>query len=700
MIIRASEYDITSHLKSLSFTKRKKGQRRKAFEREILNDVTAFDIETTTLDFPLKDGEKHNSHAFMYIWQWAVDTDLTVIGRTWDEFLEFTRKIADFCEIKKNELGLKEKPLYIVWVHNLAFEFQFMSGIYKFENEDCFFRKPRKPLYCRMYNAIEFRCSYAHSNMSLEKFAENMQTHHRKQSGAEFDYKKTRYPWTELSDKELEYCVCDVQSLRDSIINEMALDGDNLYTIPLTSTGYVRRDCKKALFFKRAEIKKLIPTLDQYKLLRKTMRGGNTHANRFFVGKILENVRSKDKVSSYPAQQLTELFPMTPFQDIEGELTLKRIMKFINFGDAVVAEYEFANLELKNKNEPIPYLSLSKTESVNFKIDNGRILRAEYCRTALTEIDLMIVLDTYKFTDINIISAMKAKKAPLPQEYRAVIMDYYRGKTELKGVLGMEYEYGKKKNKVNAIFGMSATDPIHQIITYYPEGNENEELFALSDYNDRDAEERLEKSAFPYQWGVYTTAYGRLALQIGIKATGANVVYVDTDSVKYIGDVDFTAINDTLLEKARKTGAYADDKNGETHFIGIFEDETPYDLFITQGAKRYAFKKAGKSEIDITVAGLTYAKNPDTGRRYAVEELENAGGLSAFKPGMKWHKGGGTAALYNDYDDFYFNAEGREIHITRNVAIVESAYELTHSDDYELLLSELILYKEWSKANE
>lgn len=43
-----------------------------------------------------------------------------------------------------------------------------------------------------------------------------------------------------------------------------------------------------------------MPTLHVFELLREAFRGGDTHANRFYVGKILENVGSYDRESSYP----------------------------------------------------------------------------------------------------------------------------------------------------------------------------------------------------------------------------------------------------------------------------------------------------------------------------------------------------------------------------------------------------------------
>ena len=93
-------------------------------------------------------------------------------------------------------------------------------------------------------------------------------------------------------------------------------DGLNLHDIPLTSTGYIRRMCKRALQADedvKWAVKTMLPDWDQYQMLRAAMRGGNTHANRFRAGVIWENVYSYDMSSCYPAQQLTKLYPMGRF---------------------------------------------------------------------------------------------------------------------------------------------------------------------------------------------------------------------------------------------------------------------------------------------------------------------------------------------------------------------------------------------------
>ena len=187
------------------------------------NAVCAFDIETTTLP----DLEQ----AIMYIWQFQLDETVTIIGRTWEEFLEFLRNVRE---------AIRPKVLCI-YVHSLSFEFQFLKGIYAFQQDEVFAVEPRKILKCTMYDTFEFRCSYLHSNMSLAAFTKKMGVPDAKLS--DFDYSKVRYPWTELTEDELHYCINDVRGLVQALKREMSMDHDTLYTIPLTSTGYVRRDC-------------------------------------------------------------------------------------------------------------------------------------------------------------------------------------------------------------------------------------------------------------------------------------------------------------------------------------------------------------------------------------------------------------------------------------------------------------------------
>lgn len=694
MVVQWDGIDWYEYLKGFGICDRQKGQRkRKDDEREILNVFSAFDIETSIL-WLNEDHSLYDVHAFMYSWAMQIE-EYTILGGEWDDFFLFLANLCKCLDKLKELYRLPKTPRLVCWVHNLAYEWAWLSGLYDFKNEDVFFRDVRKPIYCRMFDCIEFRCSYIQSNLSLSLFCKQMGVPEKK-SGQKFDYSKIRFPWTPLTDYELEYIITDVESLVLAMKKRVAMGGDSLVTVPLTSTGYCRRDCKRALQPLWYDIRDMKPTERQYRLLRKAFRGGNTHANRAMVGKIIDNVYSYDIVSCYPTQQLTMKFPMKPFRWLDDRCTLDRVLRYMGLGYAVVGLYQFKGIRLKNKKEPIPYISLGRCEATEWKLDNGRILEADFVEMALTEYDLEIVLKQYDYDEIEIVECMVAQKAPLPEEYRKVIMHYYEQKTTLKGTTDEEELtlYQLFKGLLNAIYGMSATDPIHQTITY--DGGE----YNRSSYYTMTKEkiqEALQKAPFPYQWGVYTTALSRYQLQKAIDLCGNKIIYCDTDSVKTKGPAPIEKLNDYQLRKATSAGAFADDRKGTRHYIGVFEQDAHYEKFITQGAKRYAYIKNEK--MGVTVSGVTKQVNEETGIPFAVEELKS---LDRFRPGMTWEKAGGTMAVYNDHDDFdYTDPEtGRTVHISPNVAIIPTTYTLTYEKDYSLLLDEIKLYGEYKSMRE
>lgn len=464
-----------------------------------VNVMSAFDIETSRLDLSDTPAE-HDYHAFMYVWQWQIGRDITIIGRNWTSFEILINLLSNALFEISEDQGLPEIPHMVCWIHNAAHEFAFLTSIYHFKPEEGFYREVRKPIWFSMNRCIEFRCSYIQTNMSLRKLTKQYGVQ-EKLSGQKFDYEKIRFPWTELSEYEMEYAVTDVRSLVEVMRIRMEKDGDNLQTIPLTSTGYVRRDVRQALKPLFLQIRDILPDEDQYRLLRKAFRGGNTHCNKAKSGKILTDVYSYDMASCYPAMQLTKQYPMSKFRWLDDRLSLDRILRFLKLNYAVVGLYEFTNIRLKKKSTPIPYLSLARTESVGFRCDNGRLLYADFSRMALTEIDLEIVLAQYDYDLIDVKSAMVAQKGYLPEEYKEVIRKYYHNKTYLKGTTDEDeqYLYQKSKEKLNAIYGMSAQDPIHADVKY------DDGVWTVSGY-DRPKEvieKTLLSAKFPYQWGVY-----------------------------------------------------------------------------------------------------------------------------------------------------------------------------------------------------
>lgn len=636
---------------------------RKKRGRNYRKIITAFDIETSRIDI---DGRLN---AFMYVWQWAFDDSLCVMGRTWGEFL-------DMCERIRDVIG--SNIWLVVYVHNLSFEFQFLSGIYQFQPADVFCMDSRKVLKADVMGCLEFRCSYIHSNMSLKEYTYKMDVPHKKLSGEEFDYSVARYPWTPLTEQEQAYCCHDVIGLVEALKKDIAIYNDTLNTFPLTSTGYVRRDARNAMKG-GVWVKDIVPDYEVYMLMRKAFRGGNTHANRYYSGIILHDVTSYDRSSSYPDVQVNCLYPVSKFFHEPGA-DLDRVLKLMyKRGRAVLMKAAFSGIRLKNDLWGFPYLAKDKCPILRGgEYDNGRILSADYLETALTDVDLRIILMEYDFDDIVIFDCYHARYGRQPQRLLDCTIQYYKDKTRLKGVPGQEVYYMKQKNKLNSIYGMEATDPAKRTILF----ENNTYNFDNSETVKEILEKNNQRAFLSYGWGVWVTAWARYRLEEGLALVynqGATPIYTDTDSIKYLGEVDWTEYNRKRREDSEKNGAFADDPAGKRHYMGVFEHDATYTDFKTLGAKKYAYHEQGDDHLHVTIAGVNKAKGG--------KELEKAGGLNAFDEGFIFRDAGGTEAIYNDDTDVTLNIDGHPLHVTKNVAIKDSTYEIGLTADYKRLLT-------------
>ena len=653
--------------------------------------ICAFDIETTLL--------KDIGQSFMYVWQAQIGPGITVIGRTWEEFKKFRSEISS--RLDKNEW-------LVIWVHNLSFEFQFLSDpdIYDFDTKEVFCMDSRKILKAEMSKyRLEFRCSYLHTNMSLDEFTRKMGVPDYKQSGDKFDYSKIRYPWTPLNQMEMRYIINDVKGLVEALIVEMKHDGVNLYTIPRTSTGYVRKNVKEAMrSFNRNTLRLMQPDLHILELLRLAFRGGNTHCSRLMANTTIEGpIKCVDFASSYPSWQVTREFSMTPFRKVYDhsidyimELTTKR-------HQCILMKVAFSFIRLREDDWPVPYISKSKCHNLfNASCDNGRVLAAEYLETViLGPWDLLTITEEYEYDEIIVIEAWTSRLGYLPQALRDVTLNYYKQKTELKGVKGQEIYYTKSKNLLNSIYGQSVQLPLKPTIEYvhgeYIEKEEDPET-KLAQY--------VKKAHQTYQWGVELTAIARRELEIGIRLVyeaGKNwpldeegrplpgkpyFLYCDTDSIWYKGEVDFSPFNDRQRKIARKMKAYAYDPKGNIHYMGLFEEETEKlsSEFRSLGAKKYAYRTMD-GKLHITISGVNKTKG--------AEELEAAGGLDALEDGFVFRNSGKTEVKYYDSDTAYgdYQVGDKVIHIGKNVTILDTTYTVGLTDEYKTLLSDPTIWK-------
>lgn len=644
-------------------------KRKKSDKTLFRNCMCAFDIETTYLD----DVEQ----SIMYIWQFAV-MDLRngniwyCFGRTWEQF---TKLLDSFYH---------EGITVLVWVHNLSYEFQFMRHWLPFQKDKIFALKSRKVVRADI-DGVQFRCSYIQTNKSLDAFTRDMGVVHQKLSGVEFDYSKKRYPWTEMTAEELQYCCNDVVGLLEAMRVRMRMENDTLYSLPLTSTGYVRRLAKEAMRkFNHKQLQAMMCDVDVYKLLRLEFRGGDTHANRYHVNKILENVASYDRVSSYPDVMLNYRFPMSAFTprmitDI-GELEKKCQIRDCCF----IAVFTITNLQQRDIYYGAPYLSLDKAVEISGQVvDNGRILSANRAVYVFNDIDWKIVKSEY-VGEVEISQVYISKYGYLPQAFRDLVIDLFHKKTSLKNVDGQELNYMRSKELINSLYGMCAQNPVKPDVIYM---DEPDQAFTLEDIVDIGEKlEKYNKKAFLlYAWGCWVTAWARLKLKEMINIVGDNFVYCDTDSVKFLVRDDYKRIvarieeyNQGLKELSISNKGYADDKKGITHYLGVYEYEETYKQFKTLGAKKYAYTRQDGT-FKITIAGVP--------KKAGAREM---GTIENFNVGFVFRNSGKLESVYNDSDyGTYYTDDSSEhrIEIRSNVVLQESTYEIGLSLEYMYLLA-------------
>lgn len=555
----------------------------------------SFDIEVTSS----YDGEE--KIAFMYHWQLSIQGNV-ILGRTWEEF--------DDCYIKILEMfrPTKEKRV-IIYIQNLSYEFQFLSR--RLSWFSVFALKKGKPIKAVTVDFVEFRCSYMLSGYSLSKIGENLLKYKIQKMNGDLDYNLIRHSTTPMTDKEIGYCINDVQVVV-AYIQETAENDGGFHKIPLTKTGYVREFCREQCFKfdnYRENIKRLAISADDYAQLQRAFAGGFTHANWHYVGRTLYDMDSFDFTSSYPAVMVCEKFPMS--KPTQVEITSKEQLSRLLDKFCCLFDVEFEGLD--GWHSPDHILSLSKCRRVkNPVLNNGRIISADSLATTITEVDFNSIKRFYKWKRFRVYNFKIFTKAYLPTAFVSSILKLYADKTQLKDVDGKEVEYLKSKGMINAAYGMTVTDIVRDEDTF-DDGWVNIKAdpdTEIKKYNNS------KKRFLYYPWGVWVTAYARANLFKGIYEFKEDYVYSDTDSVK-VRNADkhmgfITAYNEAVTIKMEKACRYhgidvsatrPKTIKGVEKPLGVWDYDGHYTRFKTLGAKRYMTDDG--NNIKITVAGLS-----------------------------------------------------------------------------------------------
>ena len=677
-----------------------KGHEYQVIGKRKLIDTTiyTFDIETTSYlilngevipasdyeNLSTKERESAIKCSNMYIWMFGIN-DKVYYGRTWDEFKEFI-----------NRLHNNTPELKVIFIHNLSFEFQYLKSIFHYDEVAArISHKPMKAL-CKEFN-FEMRCSYMMSNCSLARLPKLFNLPIEKKVG-DLDYNLLRHSKTKLTKKELGYCEYDCLVVYEYIKFELKSYSD-VYHIPITSTGHVRNELKeltRANYPYKHKVRNAVNTSGHvYNLLVAAFSGGYTHANYMFTDEIVYNVNSWDFTSSYPYCLCCFKYPMSKFRIVNIK-TVDDMMD--NF--AYLVHVRFNNIMSKYHNN---FISKSKCLSCDKAVlDNGRIISADYVEMVLTDIDLKLLLDTYKMDSYEIIESYAAVYRYLPREFIMFTLDKYVNKTKFKNDPLHELEYANEKSRFNSIYGMCVTNTIRPEVSLIDE-EWVETPLTNSDILDKLTKE--EKDGFmSFSWGVWCTAYARNNLIRNIMKLDDYQVYADTDSLKLAEGYDENVIKEYNRNVEKRIKMVSEelriplvkfaptDIKGKVRMLGVFDHDGFYKEFITQGAKKYAYKTED-DEIHITVSGV-----PKSGAVCLKGDLRN------FKDDLLFeHKyTNKNTVMYCEeqssieYSDYL--GLSNTVSDKSGCCILPTSYVLSKSLDYAELLSsrstERQLYKE------
>lgn len=647
--------------------------------------LAAFDIETSSYT---DEGEKR---AVVYSYALAID-DTIYHARSAVEFFPMLEKIAD-------KMGLNLDRRLVIYVHNLAYEWQFIKHYMQWESAFAI-ASDRRIVRAVSTIGVEFRCSYVLTNKPLASVGKDVGV--QKMVG-DIDHTLIRNSITPLSDEEMGYIDNDVRILIEFERQALAQEGGSieqaLHSIPITKTGYVRRRMRKAALADPA-YKELISELtlneETYALARHAFQGGYTHANSMVMGQECGETTAVDLASSYPSSMLQFTYPMSTFHSMshynftpeELDKCIGHIHFFVTFDVyGAVSRY------------PFPYISLSKALSITEPIvDNGRVYSAASMTLTMTDVDWQIFRRCYEVDEIEIVDVMLAPAEYLPAAITDPIVAMYGDKTALKGVAGQEVNYRSAKEDINGVYGSVAMDPVRTDFEF----NAEDSAFTPTVPTIEDALSKHNNSPSRYlfyPWAAWVTAYSRYVLLMtmyDLIDAGVTVMYCDTDSIyhkpspnaQHIIDRVNNEVRERLTTAMHHRWFYATDDEvedalapkdikGVRHHIGLFEVDGHYDNFKTLGAKRYAVEKG--DEFKITVAGLS------KGAAFYIKEI---GGMDAFVDGLTApaEKSGRLTHTYSEetarnlITDYMGNTCPMEQH--GFIHLEPSPYALTVSDDY------------------
>ena len=695
---------------------RKKGK----FQKGTWNDIIISADTETSKSHEIGDNTNHVCAWTISMRAYHVNI-CTIYGTRPSEMMEAFKKIRE---------ALPGDDFFVYW-HNMAYDWVFLR-LFVYANFGTPVKelntKPHYPVCLKFKNGMIFKDSLILAQCKLEKWANDLNVHHKKAVGSwEYDEIRDQTDKPSFSRAELRYIENDTLALVECIDALCISLNKQVAYLPYTATGIIREELRE-IGKKHDAHKEFLRTalsFEQNEIFQLMFHGGFCHSNRFFIGDILDEAETKgaDFNSSYPFCMLCFRYPAEKFIELDKKVGEDYIIR--NSEDyAFIFRASFRNIRLKDKLFPMPALQASKCDhTINMTVDNGRIKRAGYVSIYLCEQDLIVLNDIYEWDECICSEVLVSKKDYLPRWFTDYVYQRYVDKCQMKPVKDKDpVGYALAKARVNLLFGLSVQKPLRENYIEVTEPGKYKvnregltDWFESGEYRiDFDKDPRTEYDKYinnnntilGYFIGCYITAYAfrnlfrlgscvrRYYKEDGTLAYPPHWYYSDTDSC-YSDDWDMDKINEYNEECKRLllANGYGPVKVGKKEYwLGVAEidpSDSVYTEFTVLGAKRYAGRAASDNKLHITVAGV-----PKKGAECLKDDLTNFCSSFIFDgetTGKLMH-----TYIYSD-KGIYKDAFGNEI--GDSIDLSPCDYELDAVDKEEYLETEDFQFDYYGEEN-
>lgn len=630
------KYDYSVLSRNIMYYK-KKGK----FQKGTWNDVLiAADTETS------KSHEVSSDPMPNHVVAWTISIRayhcniVTLYGSRPSQMIIAFQKIRD---------TLKGDDIY-VYFHNLAYDYVFLR-LFFFQSFGTPVKelntKPHYPIMLKFENGIILKDSLILAQCKLEKWANDLNVHHKKAVGSwDYDLIRDQEDIPSFTRAELKYIENDTLALVECLDALCIKLNKSVASLPYTATGIVREEIREIGKENNAhrDFLRKASDLEQQNKMEKLYHGGFCHASRFHIGDLLddENTEGADFVSSYPFCLIAFKYP-GKFIKLDKKIGPDYILR--NSDDyAFIFRANFLNISLKDHYYPMPALQASKCDhTINADIDNGRIKKAGYVSLYICEQDLIVLNDIYKWDTCICSEVEVANKSYLPRWFTDYVYERYADKCKMKPKKKEDpVGYSLAKARVNLLYGLTVQKPIRDNFVEVTEPGEykinregDTDHFESGEYRidfDKDPGELYEKfinnpnSILNYSIGVYCTAYAfRNLFLLGdcVNKCYKPVTFLDGHREFaypfhwYYSDTDSCYSDDwnkdKIAEYNERCKKLLKDNNygpvvveGKEYWLGIAEidSDSVYSEFTVLGSKRYAGRSVEDGKLHITVAGV------------------------------------------------------------------------------------------------